>query len=239
LTKINKVKKNIIKITRDEAFIKILSDISIKYNIIARINKNIILNQNGCLEWTKSPNIKYGMISYRGVGIFIHIFTWCIFNNRTKNKGEVIRHICDNKRCCNPYHLLIGSHSDNMKDRKILGEDVQGSKLTNKDVENIIKLFDIMSITDIAFKYNIGRSAIADIKYGRTWKHITNGKLKIYYDNKKFMSDEIEKLIIEGKTNNEIKEKFDRSTRRLNQIRVKLRNEPILNIIQPMQTILI
>lgn len=31
--------------------------------------------------------------------------------------GIVVRHTCDNRVCCNPSHLMIGTHQDNMNDR--------------------------------------------------------------------------------------------------------------------------
>jgi hypothetical protein len=33
-------------------------------------------------------------------------------------KGMVVRHKCDNGVCCNPRHLEIGTHRDNMNDMK-------------------------------------------------------------------------------------------------------------------------
>lgn len=32
-------------------------------------------------------------------------------------KGKVVRHTCDNGRCINPEHLLLGTHQDNVQDR--------------------------------------------------------------------------------------------------------------------------
>lgn len=31
--------------------------------------------------------------------------------------GEVVRHTCDNPICCNPYHLVLGTQSDNENDK--------------------------------------------------------------------------------------------------------------------------
>lgn len=33
-------------------------------------------------------------------------------------QGLHVRHKCDVKACCNPYHLELGTHKDNMQDRK-------------------------------------------------------------------------------------------------------------------------
>jgi hypothetical protein len=41
-------------------------------------------------------------------------------------KGEIpegmhVLHSCDNPRCCNPDHLRVGTHADNMADREARG----------------------------------------------------------------------------------------------------------------------
>ena len=31
-------------------------------------------------------------------------------------KGNVVRHVCDNRKCCNPLHLLQGTQLENIQD---------------------------------------------------------------------------------------------------------------------------
>jgi HNH endonuclease len=33
----------------------------------------------------------------------------------------VVRHTCDNRRCCNPAHLIMGTQADNIRDREERG----------------------------------------------------------------------------------------------------------------------
>jgi HNH endonuclease len=32
-------------------------------------------------------------------------------------RGTLVLHLCDNRRCCNPSHLTVGSHRQNMRER--------------------------------------------------------------------------------------------------------------------------
>lgn len=51
----------------------------------------------------------------------------------------IIRHTCDNPPCCNPDHLLTGTHQDNMNDRRERGQvpsaDRHWSRRRRKDVD--------------------------------------------------------------------------------------------------------
>lgn len=48
-----------------------------------------------------------------------HRLVYCEYNGVTLNDiaGKVVRHTCDNPRCINPAHLVIGTKADNNKDR--------------------------------------------------------------------------------------------------------------------------
>jgi len=54
------------------------------------------------------------------------------------------------------------------------GENALNHKVTEKDVREIKRLWETgsYSTTAIADKYPISRQSVADIVYGRTWKHI-------------------------------------------------------------------
>lgn len=98
--------------------------------------------------------------------------------------GLMVRHKCDNPRCINVEHLLLGTQTDNVADREergrtSFGEKHRTAKLRNKDVKEIFELLkrnDSYTIRgDIAKKYNVSLAAITDIKLGRTWARITMG----------------------------------------------------------------
>lgn len=53
----------------------------------------------------------------------LHRLVYCKANGveLTALKGFVIRHTCDNPRCINPKHLLIGTQADNIRDMDTRG----------------------------------------------------------------------------------------------------------------------
>ncbi len=71
-----------------------------------------------CWLWTAGRfGAGYGMFYMRGDatprGAHRIAFALCV---RQPLADEVIRHTCDNPPCCNPAHLIVGTHLDNMKD---------------------------------------------------------------------------------------------------------------------------
>lgn len=72
-----------------------------------------------CTEWQGSRSEQgYGRVQYMGKQRLAHRLAYVQANGLTLEdiKGKVVRHTCDNPPCINPAHLLIGTHSDNMKD---------------------------------------------------------------------------------------------------------------------------
>ena len=84
-----------------------------------------------------------------------------------------VLHTCDNPICCNPKHLFLGTHQDNMQDAARKGRQSKrrtGAKLTESSVNKIRKLlYRGLPDSDIAKRFNISVAAIIDIKLGRTW----------------------------------------------------------------------
>lgn len=91
-------------------------------------------------------------------------------------KGKIVRHTCDNPKCINPEHLLIGTHFDNVQDmvkcnRQAKGERHSKAKLTEKEVI-AIRINKELTNKELAEQYSVSLSTIKCIKNAETWKHL-------------------------------------------------------------------
>lgn len=89
------------------------------------------------------------------------------------NKNLVIRHMCDNFRCINPNHLLLGSKKDNTQDMiKKLKYFAPNKKLSIEQIISIKK--SSKSLKELSKLYKVNVNHICDIRKGRHWNNIND-----------------------------------------------------------------
>jgi len=72
---------------------------------------------SGCWIWIGSCNPDgYGMINVSGKTDRAHRVSYRLFKGEIP-KGICVCHSCDKSYCCNPQHLFLGTHKENMEDR--------------------------------------------------------------------------------------------------------------------------
>ena len=127
--------------------------------LVSRVLDRCVLDTDtGCLVHTGSDcGNGYAQLKVNNKNQLVHRVIYSAVNNVTLEKGDVIRHTCDNRRCCNPNHLLIGTHRDNMNDRRKRNPDF-GS---NEDRGNVFTdWLNGMTFEQLATKHNRGYSTM-------------------------------------------------------------------------------
>lgn len=129
--------------------------------------------EDECWIWTgPSDTSGYGSIEYEGKVILAHRISYERTNGEIPHNGThhgtCVRHKCDNPPCCNPNHLILGSHLENMADMVERGRFAR--KLTDDQVRAIKA--DGRSYSAIGSQYGIKVATVCDIKRGRIWTHI-------------------------------------------------------------------
>lgn len=87
-----------------------------------RIKNKIKITENGCWEWQgyvlKSG---YAQMSVNNKSTLIHRATYELYKGKIPD-GLLACHTCDNKICCNPNHIFLGTYKDNMQDAQKKGK---------------------------------------------------------------------------------------------------------------------
>jgi hypothetical protein len=150
-----------------------------------KIIHNTIKCENGCWEWKGfvSPDGYAQTKDYDCIktNILAHRLSYKVFKGEIPD-GMCVCHACDNRKCCNPKHLWLGTRFDNNKDcfdkgRTIgvsrPGELSPSAKLKNEDVLEIRKkLSEGIRPYLIAKEYKVKNYCIYAIRDRITWRHI-------------------------------------------------------------------
>lgn len=72
-------------------------------------------NSDECWEWQRSTSDGYGHMTYEKRYIIAHRAAY-EFTYGAIPDGLFVLHRCDNRRCCNPDHLWLGTNRDNVLD---------------------------------------------------------------------------------------------------------------------------
>lgn len=112
-----------------------------KKGFVTRLWENIkVGNDNECWPWTGALNgAGYGSLGLNGKSIMAHRASWIFHFGAIDETSSriVVMHLCDNRLCCNPAHLKLGTHQDNTKDCiekgrfRPFGHEVRPSTLSN------------------------------------------------------------------------------------------------------------
>ena len=133
---------------------------------------------DGCWEWQAGVGKNgYGQIGFRGGIVTSHRAAWILTNGPIPD-GLYVCHHCDNRKCCNPDHLFLGTFQDNMSDMVSKGrhggssgENHPKALLTWDTVREIRARYKAGNIIqrDLAVEYGVSTPTIAGVVRNYTW----------------------------------------------------------------------
>jgi len=140
-----------------------------------------------CIDHGKAGDAKgYGQRPYEGrPGALLHRVAYVRHHRLALNDidGKVMRHTCDNPRCVNPEHLLLGTHKDNTADMIARGRGKYANgnmgagelnpkaKLTRQDANSIRVAYAEGGVrqVDLAVRYGITQAVVSKIVLNQIW----------------------------------------------------------------------
>ena len=140
-----------------------------------------------CWPWQYSrwgTNQMYGTTTLYGKKTSAHRVAY-ILSYGDVPPGIEVCHTCDNALCCNPCHLWLGTHAQNMQDKTLKGRAPKGSEgghhtLNDNQVLEIYERYKRGEMKKyIALDMGVSPNCIKQIVRGETWKHL----YREYYPN--------------------------------------------------------
>lgn len=146
-----------------------------------------------CWDWQGSKtSAGYGNLSWHGVPVQAHRVAYYLtyggialqtgfrHDGKAKRYKRFVLHKCDNRLCCNPNHLFLGSMRTNMLDAYAKGRKTQpksghaNAKLTPDQVRNMRAEYNAGSVrqVDLATKYGVSQRAVSLIIRHETYKDV-------------------------------------------------------------------
>lgn len=134
-----------------------------------------------CWEWQAgSFEEGYGAFMFRGTLWKASRVAWTLTHGDIPNDLWVL-HECDNPPCCNPAHLFLGTHIDNVADMvsknrvcRTSGSDRWVSKLDEPTIIGIRQRYAAGGVTqqELADEFGVSFQNISMIVLRKTWKHV-------------------------------------------------------------------
>ncbi|TES48059.1 HNH endonuclease signature motif containing protein [Shouchella lehensis] len=134
------------------------------------------IDENGCFICTSHKKGKRGYPRMHEKLVFRHVYEQMI---GPLEKGELVRHLCDNKMCINPEHLRKGTQLENVRDalrnkRIKVGEEHHSAKISEIKVYALKVLLEKTDLThkELNLITGVPDSTIKSIKYGKAWRSV-------------------------------------------------------------------
>lgn len=157
-----------------------------KEPIAKRFERKVQRGARGaCHEWLATKNrAGYGVFGIWKDGssttVLAHRFAFELAGGEIP-AGLQVRHKCDNPGCCNPAHLEVGTHQDNMRDM-VERNRVGYGTVTGERGYNQLTAAKVKAIrrahasgatqASLADKYGVSGPTIHHVVHRKRWKHV-------------------------------------------------------------------
>ena len=140
-----------------------------------------IVKKDGCWGWRGYRDEKgYGRLMTPGGPVRAHRLSYEYHNGPIREGGYVL-HKCDNPECTNPDHLYVGSHADNMADKKARGRCYTGERPRGEQHARArLSASDVLHLrastetnATLAKALGVSAATVRLARIGRTWAHLT------------------------------------------------------------------
>ena len=138
--------------------------------------------ETGCLLWNGSVDTYgYGHARWLGKRRKAHVMAFELAGGALL-PDMVIRHLCNNARCCNPQHLKLGTRLENMADKArsgiVAGEKSPHASLTNSEALAVYELRGEMTAKEAATKTGVSKMIVLNLWNGQTYTSVTGATRK-------------------------------------------------------------
>lgn len=130
---------------------------SIRKPLELRFWDHVVTHVDGCWEWLGATHpAGYGLLgrgrTKEGLVRATHV-SWKLNTGEDVPKGMMVLHKCDNPPCCNPDHLFLGTHQDNVDDMLKKGRENHSGLYRRYRLENNKGKVSQQQIDEIIEKY--------------------------------------------------------------------------------------
>ncbi len=149
-------------------------------------------NDDQCWQWMGYRNYGkrtqrgggYGRIDAFGLkGVYVHRLAYYFSHPGEldlKKVGDlIVRHTCDNPICCNPKHLVLGTHADNMADMVSRGRQTSYTSIGSPNAK--LSAADVRAIRAepktlrkvLAERFGVSVQTIKAVRSGRHYSDVS------------------------------------------------------------------